>query len=142
MFTHDKPLYEQLYEFMVKEIMNGSLKNGEKVPSKRVLASHLKVSQNTVETAYELLVAEGYLRAVARSGFYVCTRDQSSWPIKNDVVFPESEEETRTDVLDYRYNFGTNIVDTNFFPVLYLDQNSQRHNLIQQGPSKSWPSTG
>lgn len=59
MFTHDKPLYEQLYEFMVKEIMNGSLKNGEKVPSKRVLASHLKVSQNTVETAYELLVAEG-----------------------------------------------------------------------------------
>ena len=138
MFTHDKPLYEQLYEFMVKEIMNGSLKNGEKVPSKRVLASHLKVSQNTVETAYELLVAEGYLRAVARSGFYVCTPDQSSWPIKNDVVFPESEEETRTDVLDYRYNFGTNIVDTNFFPYstwtrIVKDITSYNRDLLNHG---------
>lgn len=138
MFTHDKPLYEQLYEFMVKEIMNGSLKNGEKVPSKRALASHLKVSQNTVETAYELLVAEGYLRAVARSGFYVCTPDQSSWPIKNDVVFPESEEETRTDALDYRYNFGTNIVDTNFFPYstwtrIVKDITSYNRDLLNHG---------
>ena len=40
-------------------------------PSKRAFAKHLGVSVVTVEGAYDQLVAEGYVRAVPRSGFYV-----------------------------------------------------------------------
>jgi len=102
---------------MVEEILKGNLKNGEKAPSKRVLSSHLKVSQNTVETAYELLVAEGYLKAITRSGFYVCTPDDCLQPINNSAVsYEEEEEEITDDDINYKYNFGTNVVDTNFFP--------------------------
>lgn len=45
------------------------------MPSKKALAKYLGISVNTVETAYSILVQEGYLRAVARSGFYVCKVD-------------------------------------------------------------------
>ena len=53
------PLYEQLYRFLISSIQNGSLKEGEKLPSKRQMADLLKISINTIENAYGMLVAEG-----------------------------------------------------------------------------------
>ena len=74
-FTADKaskkPLYEQLYSYVADEIKNKNIKENERMPSKKALAKYLGISVNTVETAYSILVQEGYLRAVARSGFYV-----------------------------------------------------------------------
>ena len=43
------------------EIRNGSLKAGERLPSTRVLAEHLKVSRSTTQMAYDQLLAEGYM---------------------------------------------------------------------------------
>lgn len=54
----DVPLYEQLYSHIKKEIIEGRLPFGAKLPSKRKLAEFLQISQNTVETAYEQLTAE------------------------------------------------------------------------------------
>ena len=45
------------------------------MPSKKHWQNISGISVNTVETAYSILVQEGYLRAVARSGFYVCKVD-------------------------------------------------------------------
>ena len=58
----ETPLYEQLYRYIRGEIETGRLAAGEKLPSKRALCAHLKISQTTVETAYEPLTAEGYLQ--------------------------------------------------------------------------------
>lgn len=69
--TIDIPLYEQLYEFIKQEIVQERLPYGQKLPSKRKLANHLEVSQNTVETAFEQLLAEGYITSQPRKGFYV-----------------------------------------------------------------------
>lgn len=69
--TKKIPLYEQLYRYIRQEIEAGRLAAGEKMPSKRALCAHLKISQNTVETAYGQLAAEGYLLARPRSGYYV-----------------------------------------------------------------------
>ena len=66
-----KPLYEQLYRHIIGEIEAGRLKNGEKLPSKRALCAHLGISQSTVETAYSLLAAEGYILSRPRSGYIV-----------------------------------------------------------------------
>ena len=65
------PMYEQLYRALAEAIRGGALRSGEKLPSKRALCALLGVSRATVETAYELLRAEGYVEARARSGFYV-----------------------------------------------------------------------
>lgn len=62
---------EFLYEMIKGDILNGKLKPGEKMPSKRTLAAHLSVSVITVERVYLDLTDEGYLTARERSGFYV-----------------------------------------------------------------------
>ena len=64
------PMYEQLYRAAAEAIRKGELRHGEKLPSKRELCARLGVSRSTVETAYELLRAEGYVDARPRSGFY------------------------------------------------------------------------
>lgn len=65
------PLYEQLYRFLKQDIEQEHLENGSKLPSKRTLAKHLGVSIVTVETAYQQLVAEGYLNAQPKRGYFV-----------------------------------------------------------------------
>ncbi|MBY8975301.1 PLP-dependent aminotransferase family protein [Rhodobacteraceae bacterium NNCM2] len=52
-------------------ITAGRLRPGETVPSTRAMARQLRVSRNTVTLAYQALVAEGFLCARERSGFYV-----------------------------------------------------------------------
>lgn len=67
-----KPLYEQIYDYICREIRNGSLKAGERLPSTRMLAEHLKVSRSTTQMAYDQLEAEGYLEARPCRGYFVC----------------------------------------------------------------------
>jgi len=109
------PLYRQLYDFIKGEVRSGSLKAGEKLPSKRNLSTHLKISQNTVETAYGQLVAEGYIRSAARSGFYVCSLEMPSLttemqPVPIRSISDEIAKKT------YKYDFRTNSIDTAYFP--------------------------
>ena len=105
------PMYEQLYRYFVGEIRAGRLTAGEKLPSKRALGAHLRISRSTVETAYGMLVAEGYVAAKAKSGYYVAElvafRDSvpSSAPCETPPPPPRS-------VCD----FSTASVDTSLFP--------------------------
>ena len=69
--TSQVPLYEQLYRSLVAEIRSGALPAGTRMPGKRSLAEELSVSVNTVDGAYQMLAAEGYLASRPRSGFYV-----------------------------------------------------------------------
>ena len=65
------PLYEALYRCIRSDILAGTLKPGEKLPSKRALAENLEVSKITVETAYSQLLAEGYIRSQEKVGYFV-----------------------------------------------------------------------
>lgn len=74
-YTLDKnkgiSLYECLYRNIKNDILDGKLKAGDKLPSKRTLAQHLKVSIITVENAYSQLIDEGYVYAIQKKGYYV-----------------------------------------------------------------------
>ena len=65
------PLYEALYRAIREDILTGALRPGEKLPSKRALASNLEVGKTTVEAAYGQLLEEGYICSRERSGFFV-----------------------------------------------------------------------
>ena len=82
------PLYRQLYRHIVEEIASGGLAAGEKLPSKRRLAADLRVSVSTVETAYQMLVAEGYIAARAKSGFTVCRIEKLDAPVRPAPAAP------------------------------------------------------
>ena len=67
----DKPLYEQIYQYIRDGIESGQLPAGTKLPSVRALAAEKGVSKITVEQAYIQLAAEGYIKAHNRSPYEV-----------------------------------------------------------------------
>ena len=66
------PLHRQVYEQWRAGILNGRFSPGDRLPSTRELANALRVSRATVATAYEQLMAEGYLDTQHGSGTFVC----------------------------------------------------------------------
>lgn len=65
------PLHRQLYEALRRAIVEGRWRAGSKVPSTRLLAEQLDLSRNTVMSAFEQLLSEGYLVGKVGSGTYV-----------------------------------------------------------------------
>ena len=106
------PLYMQVYEYFAREIRAGRVGEGEKLPSKRRLAQDLRVSVNTVDTAYSMLAAEGYAEARPKSGFYACRVDAPAPPAQTSA--PAAPREAAPPA--FRYDFETSGVDTSLFP--------------------------
>lgn len=64
-------LQTQIRGMVAEAILAGHLRPGERMPSSRRLAAHLGVSRITVTLAYGELVAEDYLTARGRSGYFI-----------------------------------------------------------------------
>lgn len=86
------PLYEALYRCIRGDILSGKLKPGEKLPSKRALAQNLEVSKITVETAYNQLLSEGYLRSEEKVGYFVETVEQPATPEREKITVSAAGE--------------------------------------------------
>ena len=105
-----QPLYEYLYQCIRRDILSGTLRADERLPSKRALAEHLQVSVITVETAYQQLEAEGYLYARPRRGFFVSRVERAPEGPAPSVVPPEPTEP------DWVLDLRSNRVDASRFP--------------------------
>ena len=66
-----RPLYEQIEEQIKNEILAGTLRQGEALPSIRYLARELKVSIITAKRAYDDLEADGFLTTTPGKGTFV-----------------------------------------------------------------------
>ncbi|MBO9447747.1 PLP-dependent aminotransferase family protein [Ruegeria sp. R14_0] len=64
-------LQAQIQQMIAEGILSGRFHVGEKLPSSRKLAAHLGVSRITVTLAYTELLANDYLTAKGRSGYFV-----------------------------------------------------------------------
>lgn len=62
-------LCEYLYNSLKNQIVCGSLKSNEKLPSKRTLAENLGISVITVQNAYAQLISEGYIYSIEKEDF-------------------------------------------------------------------------
>ena len=109
------PLYEQLYRSLAEEMRTGALAAGTRMPGKRRLAAELSVSVNTVDAAYQMLAAEGYLVARERSGFYV--EEYLALP-QREVPAPvcPPQEPPAPALPPVRYDLSTRGVDPGLFP--------------------------
>ena len=72
--------YDYLYRCIKEDILTGRLAAGEKLPSKRTLATHLGVAVVTVENAYAQLLAEGYLFSREKRGYFVSPVERAPTP--------------------------------------------------------------
>src|SRR5262252_6910923 len=68
-----KPLHRQLYDGYREAILEGRLRPGQRLPSTRMLARDLQISRIPVVTAFEQLVAEGYVESRVGAGSFVAT---------------------------------------------------------------------
>lgn len=65
------PIYEQIYSQIKANIMNGVLKEGDALPSMRVLAQQLRISVITTKRAYEELERDGFIESYTGRGSFV-----------------------------------------------------------------------
>lgn len=65
------PFYRQIYERIRSAIAAGLLKPGDRVPSVRALCKELGLARGTIDTAYALLAAEGYIQPRGQAGTIV-----------------------------------------------------------------------
>lgn len=72
------PIYEQIVNQIKGMIAQGSLREGDGLPSVRVLAKELKISALTVKKAYDQLEAEGLLVTVHGKGSYISGEGRSA----------------------------------------------------------------
>jgi len=108
----DAPLYDQLYRHIAGAIQSGALSPGSKLPSKRRLCALTGLSMSTVETAYSLLAAEGYVLAKPRSG-YVCADLLPPAPAPPASVTDAAPAPPPS---RWAYDCSTSAVDTSAFP--------------------------
>lgn len=106
---------KQIYYAIREKILAGELHAGEALPPYRELSQDLAVSKNTVLSAYDMLVAEGMLRSVAGSGFYVAAGVRRLPP---PVLAPPPQSAALTDLIipDGTINFDNGCPALELFP--------------------------
>lgn len=131
-FHPGEPLYEQLYRHLVEELRRGRPAPGGKMPSRRQLCALLGVSLSTVDAAYSMLTAEGYLLSRPRSGYVVADLLPLTPRPAADVAKPAPPPSR------WRYDCSTSAVDTSLFPFsswarLTKEAVYQNPDLLQRG---------
>ena len=67
-----RPIYTQIADGFRGQITAGVLQADEKLPSVRELAAELSINPNTIQRAYRMLEAEGWIATVPGKGCFVC----------------------------------------------------------------------
>ena len=138
-------LQAQIRQLVAEGILAGRFRPGERLPSSRRLAAHLGLSRITVSLAYADLIADDYLSARGRSGFYVSDNapqpqdfDPPPTPAGDTVDWarllgPRSETSLRMgkprNWRDFRYPFVYGQAD----PTLFDHQNWRGSTLMALG---------
>lgn len=136
------PLYEQLYRSLAAEMRAGTLTAGTRMPGKRRLAAELSISVNTVDTAYQMLAAEGYLTARERSGFtvqeYLALPQGTQPPAAPSAPTAVHPADTAPPV---QFDLSTRGVDPGLFPLPHMGAAAKGTAILRAGaahPGDAW----
>jgi GntR family transcriptional regulator/MocR family aminotransferase len=130
--SSDEPLYRQVRRAIEHGIGLGTFDANHRLPSSRELATELGVSRNTINLAYQELVAEGFVESRQRSGLFVnpemrphcAVQERDSAQPRIDWTarlrrYPDDglpHVEKRADWHSYPYPFLAGQVDVGAFP--------------------------
>lgn len=103
------PLYEYIYQCIKEDILDGNLRQGEKLPSKRTFAKNNGISTITIQNAYDQLISEGYIYTIPQKGYYVAKLEgmkkvQRESSLSLNINIPEKRHSYATDLSDNKMN--------------------------------------
>jgi GntR family transcriptional regulator/MocR family aminotransferase len=141
-------LQARLRQMIAQAILSGRFRPGERLPSSRALARHLKVSRITVTLAYTELTADDYLISKGRSGTYISPNAPEppafapqapavstvDWDARLGPALPRPWSDRPPDWASYRYNFIYGQPDPTLF-----DAANWRLCALQALGRKEWP---
>ena len=73
-FSSRTPVYQQLYDDVIRLVSLGVLKSDTKLPPVRILATELGINLNTVHKAYKMLEKDGYIYSTVGRGSFVSNK--------------------------------------------------------------------
>ena len=85
-YRDPRPIYEQVKDGLRRLMVTGVIREGEKLPSVRSLASSLAINPNTIQRAYEALENEGYVYSVPGKGSFAAPQTGVDEGRKNELL--------------------------------------------------------
>ena len=70
------PIYEQIKNSIIEQIISNELESDEALPSIRTLSQEIKISVMTIKKAYDELEQEGYIISRQGKGTFVAPKNQ------------------------------------------------------------------
>lgn len=61
--TDESPIYVQILRHIKRGVVAGTIRDGDELPSRRMLSALLGVNPNTVQKAYKMLEEEGLMQS-------------------------------------------------------------------------------
>ncbi len=103
------PIYEQIKNQIINQIMSDELREGDSIPSIRSLASDIKISVMTIKKTYDELESEGYIESIQGKGTFVA-------PKNIELVKEQANKEIESHIskiieIASRFNISKKILD-------------------------------
>ena len=84
---HDRtPVYQQVAEYLKRQILLGTVQDGDPMPSRRELAAQTGINPNTAQKAYRLMTEEGLVRTEGNNISTVCLTPERRAAIEEELT--------------------------------------------------------
>lgn len=85
-FDNNLPIYLQIMNYLKRQIVVGTLKAGDKIPSVRELAAELQINPNTIQRTFQELEREEIVETKRGLGRYVTSEESKIMSIKREMA--------------------------------------------------------
>lgn len=85
------PIYQQIIRYVKQGIAAGTIRDGEELPSRRVLSALLAVNPNTVQKAFRLLEDEGLVTSRAGAKSYIQATPEQIDALRRELLETEMQ---------------------------------------------------
>lgn len=93
--TDGTPIYLQIIHYIQQGLAAGTIRDGDELPSRRVLSALLAVNPNTVQKAFRLLEDEGLVTSRAGAKSYMQATPEQIAVLRRELL--ETELQTMVD---------------------------------------------
>ncbi len=90
------PIYLQILLYIKRGMVAGIVRDGDELPSRRMLSALLSVNPNTVQKAYRMLEEEGLIQSHSGAKSYAVVDEEKIGQIRAELLENDAQNAVRT----------------------------------------------